>query len=82
MPRYFLLGYFGKPYVNSIWFIIAVIVVPTLLLLFIRGTAGFIYLIKSKFYAEPVESSPLSIAVTVPTTTENSPESEIDAGSN
>jgi membrane protein YqaA with SNARE-associated domain len=80
VPRYFLLGYFGKPYVNSIWFIVAVIVFPVLLLLIIRGAASATYMIKSKYYAKPVESSPLSIPVTLSTTSGNSPESEIEAG--
>ncbi|MFQ5865140.1 MAG: hypothetical protein ACE5IW_07940 [bacterium] len=81
MPRYFLLGYFGKPYVNSIWFIIGVIVFPALFLLIIRGSASFIYMIRSKFYAKPVESSSFSIPATVPTTSGDSPESEIDTSS-
>ncbi len=36
IPRYFLLGYFGKDYVNSIWFIVGVILFPAVFLLTIR----------------------------------------------
>ncbi|HEX9652785.1 MAG TPA: VTT domain-containing protein [bacterium] len=36
IPRYFLLGYFGREYVNSIWFIVGVMLFPVLLLLAIR----------------------------------------------
>lgn len=36
IPRYFLLGHFGREYVNSIWFIVGVIVFPVVLLALIR----------------------------------------------
>ncbi len=42
VPRYFLLGYFGKDYVSSKWFIGAVFVFPAILLLGIRGGIGLV----------------------------------------
>lgn len=46
VPRYFLLGYFGKDYVNSGWFIGAVFVFPGLLLLMIRGGISLVNYVK------------------------------------
>jgi len=46
VPRYFLLGYFGKDYVNSGWFLAAVFVFPGLLLLLIRGGISLVDYIK------------------------------------
>ena len=46
-PRYFLLGYYGKDYVNSIWFIVAVVIFPVVFLFVIRG----VYNITRIFYS-------------------------------
>ena len=52
VPRYFLLGYYGRDYINSIWFIIAVFIFPALFLLVIRGAASLYNLLKIKFYPQ------------------------------
>lgn len=49
MPRYFLLGYFGRAHVNDVWFIISVLLFPVLFLLFIRGSVSIFNLIKLRF---------------------------------
>jgi len=40
LPRYFLLGYYGKPYVNSIWFLAAVILFPVVFLIVMRAAVA------------------------------------------
>ena len=42
VPRYYLLGYYGKDYVNSVWFLAAVFLFPAVFLLTIRGTVGLV----------------------------------------
>ncbi len=49
VPRYFLLGYFGKDYVSSKWFIGAVFVFPALLLLMIRGGMSLVNYVRIRF---------------------------------
>lgn len=79
MPRYFLLGYFGKAYVDSIWFLLGVIVFPAVFLLFIRGAASVLKLLKVRFYAEPVETTPAPMALaSLGTPTENSSETDME----
>lgn len=55
IPRYFLLGYYGKAYVNSVWFIAAVFIFPGVLLLIIKGCYSLVNLVRSRFWPEPVE---------------------------
>lgn len=78
IPRYFLLGYFGRAYVDSFWFIVGVLVFPVIFLLVIRGFVGLINIIKTKYYAKPGES-PVPFTVAFPTNPGNSPEADLDS---
>jgi membrane protein YqaA with SNARE-associated domain len=60
IPRYFLLGYFGKEYVNSIWFIVGVIIFPVVLLAGIRlGVSVY-----TRLRRPAVEQVPVPVAST------------------
>lgn len=48
IPRYFLLGYYGKDYVNSVWFIAAVFLFPGVLLLVMRMAYNLVALLNRK----------------------------------
>jgi uncharacterized membrane protein YdjX (TVP38/TMEM64 family) len=56
IPRYFLLGYFGKDYVNSIGFIIGVVLFPAVFLLAIRGVIALTKMVKTKIHGSPLPS--------------------------
>ncbi|MFQ5752339.1 MAG: hypothetical protein ACE5HI_10110 [bacterium] len=77
VPRYFLLGYYGKEYVNSVWFIIIVLLFPVTFLLAIRGFVSLINLIKMKTYAK-TEESPVSIPVTIDSAATNLGDSDLE----
>ncbi|MFQ5825007.1 MAG: VTT domain-containing protein [bacterium] len=70
IPRYFLLGYYGKDYVNSIWFIMGVAVFPVVFLLIIRGIMSLINVIKMKIYVK-TEQSAISIPIPVTSSSAN-----------
>ncbi len=46
IPRYFLLGYYGQDYVNSLWFLAGVFLFPALLLALLKGAVMFVQKIK------------------------------------
>jgi len=48
LPRYLLLGYFGKDYAQSLWFIVAVFVVPVILVLMMRGAYALVEALRAK----------------------------------
>jgi len=53
-PRYFLLGYYGKDYVTSIWFIVAVVLFPAVFLLVVRGVYNIVTFVRLKAgYSRP-----------------------------
>ncbi|MFQ5603869.1 MAG: hypothetical protein ACE5HS_11430 [bacterium] len=67
--RFYLLAYFGKDYVNSLWFLIAVLVSPGIFLFLIRIAMSAWSLIQIKFFAKPLESQvtlPISPAASSP----------------
>lgn len=66
IPRYFLLGYFGKEYVNSVWFLGAVIIFPVFFLLVIRAGVTLTKRIRIKLRATK-EKTPVSVPIAVPT---------------
>jgi membrane protein YqaA with SNARE-associated domain len=74
VPRYFLLGYFGRAYVNSIWFIIGVLLFPAFFLLLIKASLSLVNFIKTK-------QRESAVALTLPLTANpgNSPETDLDA---
>ncbi len=57
IPRYYLLGYYGKAYVNSPWFLIAVILFPVFFLLLIRGGVSLFGWTKAKLQDKPEEAA-------------------------
>lgn len=63
IPRYFLLGYYGRAYVNSVWFLIAVFVFPAFFLLAIRGTVGLVNMVRLRVSANPDQSA---VSIPVP----------------
>ncbi|MFQ5825392.1 MAG: VTT domain-containing protein [bacterium] len=78
VPRYFLLGYFGRTYVNSIWFIIAVLLFPTFFLLLIRGSLSVVNMIRLRFETRQVES-PVPFSVPFTNNPGNTPEADLEA---
>jgi membrane protein YqaA with SNARE-associated domain len=70
IPRYFLLGYFGKDYVNSIWFIVGVILFPAVFLLIIR-LAIFLYHWLRGGLPQTSAALPLTVAPNATETTPN-----------
>lgn len=63
IPRYYLLGYYGKDYVNSIWFILAVFLFPGFLLLAIRGGVSLVNILRNKFSPEVDKSTIIPVTV-------------------
>lgn len=49
IPRYFLLGYYGKDYVNSPWFLLGVFLFPAVLLLGIKGGYSLVNWTKTRY---------------------------------
>ncbi len=64
MPRYFLLGYYGKDYVNSVWFIVAVFVFPALFLVMLKGGVQLSRSLRQRF-ATPAEA-PVTVSAEQP----------------
>jgi len=56
LPRYYLLGYYGKDYVNSVWFLAAVFIFPALLLLAIKGVVALAH----KLHTHPESETDLA----------------------
>jgi len=52
IPRYFLLGYYGKDYVNSLWFLIAVFVFPGILVIVMRGAVSLYVVVRNRLAQE------------------------------
>ncbi|RMD91903.1 MAG: hypothetical protein D6813_06885 [Calditrichaeota bacterium] len=77
VPRYFLLGYFGKDYVHSMWFLVGVFLFPAVFLLILKGGSQFYNYLKLKYFpqrfASPVLKVPTS-TVTPHTSKENQAE--------
>lgn len=63
IPRYFLLGYYGRDYVNSPWFLLAVFLFPAFLLFVIKGSFEFAMRMRERFKVTPEEGAALSVAV-------------------
>lgn len=78
LPRYFLLGYFGKDYVNSGWFILAVFIFPGLFLLTIRGGVSLMNFVKTRFLNFETEKSPVSVPAPVSSTRSDMPGSQTE----
>ncbi len=55
IPRYFLLGYYGKDYVNSVWFLAAVFIFPAFLLVILKGGMKLATRVRSRTRPEPAE---------------------------
>ncbi|MFQ5637879.1 MAG: hypothetical protein ACE5IR_07760 [bacterium] len=76
-PRYFLLGYYGRGYVNSVWFLGSVFLFPVMLLLVLRGGVTVARWLKLKFKASTEEQG--SIPVPVPSTASSFPDKDLEA---
>jgi len=57
IPRYFLLGYFGRDYVNSIWFMVGVIIFPVAFLAAIRLCVSVYYRLQRRAQQPHVPAS-------------------------
>ncbi len=55
IPRYYLLAYYGRDYVNSVWFLAAVFIFPGVLLLIIKWGASLGVLLKERLIKTPGE---------------------------
>lgn len=64
IPRYYLLGYYGKEYVNSVWFLAAVFLFPGVLLLAIRGGMALYKLLNARFSWRPKQPEAVALAAT------------------
>jgi membrane protein YqaA with SNARE-associated domain len=51
LPRYYLLGYYGRDYVSSPWFLLAVFVFPAVFLFVIRGVIGLAAMARKRYAA-------------------------------
>ncbi len=65
VPRYYLLGYYGKDYVNSPLFLAAVFLFPAVFLLAIRGTVSLVGWGK-RIFGGPAETVPLTVTTSPP----------------
>lgn len=55
IPRYYLLAYYGKDYVNSVWFLAAVFLFPAVLLLMIKGGVSLISTLRNRSHPKLAE---------------------------
>lgn len=65
LPRYFLLGYFGRAYVHSIWFLVAVFLFPGVFLLLIRASMAVAEYVKALYVEGRPKGLPLSAPLRV-----------------
>ncbi len=60
--RYFLLGYYGREYVNSVWFLSGVLLFPVFFLILIRISVSLFDLVKVKYFTKPADA-PISLSI-------------------
>lgn len=71
LPRYFLLGFFGKEYVNSVPFLIGVIVFPAIFLLLIRGVFSLNSWVRTRISETQLEPSALPATISTGASTDS-----------